>query len=283
MLTYRKWLALPLVAALSVAVGCGDGANITGPGSGGGQATESQVSLSFMVRGVGAPTTGLAAPSFDLVQNDGANTLTITRVAIVLREIELERLDDECDDDSGSGDGNSGSSEDDGGSGDGCEEFETGPMLLELPLDGTVLQDISLAGVAAGMYDEIEFDIHKPEDDGPEDLAFLQQQPDFRHVSIRVEGEFNGSPFTYLTDLNEEQEVDLVPPLVVGENGATNVTLSIDVGTWFVEADGSTLIDPATANKGGPNEQLVEDNIERSIEGFEDSDHDGDDDHGDDD
>ena len=75
----------------------------------------------------------------------------------------------------------------------------------------------------------------------------------------------------------------LSPPLVV-EDGAqpTNLTLEIDVGTWFVGPDGS-LIDPRTANDDGPNESLVEDNIQDSIEGFEDDDQDGDDDHDDDD
>jgi hypothetical protein len=51
------------------------------------------------------------------------------------------------------------------------------------------------------------------------------------------------------------------------------------VDSWFRRGDGS-LVDPATANKGGANEDLVEENIERSIEGFEDDDRDGRDDSG---
>jgi len=97
-------------------------------------------------------------------------------------------------------------------------------------------------------------------------------------VSIRVEGTFDGETFVYLTDLNEDQEYALVPPLEVTEStGPVNLTLSIDVTTWFVTSGGS-LIDPTSANKGGANENLVEDNIEGSIEIFEDDDRDGDDD-----
>ena len=38
---------------------------------------------------------------------------------------------------------------------------------------------------------------------------------------------------------------------------------------------GDVLVDPNTALAGEPNEELVEDNIERSFELFEDDDHDG--------
>jgi hypothetical protein len=34
-------------------------------------------------------------------------------------------------------------------------------------------------------------------------------------------------------------------------------------------------VDPATANQGQPNENLVKDNIRRSFDAFEDDDHDG--------
>jgi hypothetical protein len=77
--------------------------------------------------------------------------------------------------------------------------------------------------------------------------------------------------------------VRAAPPAAVDDGAApTNLTLEIDVATWFVGPDGE-LIDPSTANDDGPNEGIVEDNIQDSIEGFEDEDEDGDDDHEDDD
>lgn len=199
--------------------------------------------------------------SSDIVLQDDTHTLEITSVQLVLREIELERLsDDDCDDVPGAS--------------DDCEEFEIGPILLTLPLDGSIVQIVE-AQIPADTYDELEFEIHKPEDDTPEDLAFLAANPTFKGVSIRVEGTFDGEEFVFEQDMDAEQEIDLSPPLTVTEaSGPIELTLSLDVTGWFVTANGS-LIDPRTANKGGPNEDLVEDNIERSFDVFEDDDLDG--------
>ncbi len=226
-----------------------------------------------------------------VTQTDGVNILVIESVQMVMREIELEREDDDaCDDgdNGGSDDGEmanapgvraSSLSDDDD---DGCEEFETGPILFDLPLGPGVEQTIAVE-VPAGVYDELEFEIHKPEDDGdPVDEAFLAQHPDFRDISIKVTGTWNGTPFTYTSDLNEEQEHDLIPALAVEAVQTVDLTFFVDVETWFLGA-GGLLIDPATANEGGANEATVENNIERSIDIFEDGNHDGHDDHGDDD
>jgi hypothetical protein len=254
-----------MIAALAPLLGACDGNNdtLSGPST----AAPGSVSLSVSVpqaTGLSAGMTSGAA-LFDIVQNDGSAELVITRAALVLREIELERqFDDDCDDHVS-------------GSDDDCEEFSAGPMILELPVDGSVDHVLSIDGVPADVYDEVEFEIHKPEDDTAEDITFIQANPDFDRVSIRVEGTWNGEAFVYLTDLNEEQEYDLVPPLQVDGTTPVNVTLSIDVRTWFVAPDG-TLVDPRSANDGGPNKSLVEDNIERSIDVFEDHDRDGDDD-----
>lgn len=131
-----------------------------------------------------------------------------------------------------------------------------------------------------GTYNEFEFKIHKPEDDDS-NAAFLAAHPDFDGVSIRVTGTWNGTAFTYTSDLDAEQETALVPPLVVTETGTADFTLFIDIGTWFRFGDGS-LIDPSSANKGGANEGTVKSNIENSFQSFEDEDHDGSDDHGED-
>lgn len=152
---------------------------------------------------------------------------------------------------------------------------EVGPFLLELPLDGGVI-GIGDIEVPVGIYDELEFEIHKPSDDAPDDLAFLEAHPEFKGVSIWVEGVFNGGdPFTFLQDLNEDQEIDLNPPLeVTAESLPMNLTLELDVSLWFRDASG-VLVDPVSANKGGENENLVEENIKRSIELFADDDRDG--------
>jgi hypothetical protein len=62
---------------------------------------------------------------------------------------------------------------------------------------------------------------------------------------------------------------------------ATTVTVHVSIDRWFADGSGN-LVDPATANAGGANEQLVRDNVRRSFHAFEDNEHHGDDGHGDD-
>lgn len=201
----------------------------------------------------------------------GNDTLVIKSVDIVLREVELERIEDlaDCPDSSG-GD-------------DACEEFTVGVQLVSLPL-GNGTDKVVTVNVAAGIYDEVEFAIHKPEDDGS-DAAFIAAHPDFADVSIRVTGTLSRAgtrtSFVYTTDLNQEQEVNLNPPLDVTSDGAVNLTIRLDIATWFV--NGTAIIDPATANNGGANENVVQNNIRASIDAFHDDDSDGLDDDGEDD
>jgi hypothetical protein len=208
-----------------------------------------------------ASVSGSAAQSvlLDDTLVSGTDTLIITSAQIVLREIELKRIDaTDCDSIV---------------NGDGCEEFETGPVLVSLPLTPGVETEFEL-DIPPGTYTEIEFDIHKVEDE-PSDIVFLQQHPEFDRLSIRVTGSYNGDAFLYESDLGVEQELDLVPALLVEEgSGSTNITVFVDIDEWFRDQSGG-LIDPDTANDGGPNKSLVEDNIKQSMEAFEDDDRSG--------
>ena len=241
-----KRAILSLMSAAALLTGCG---NSVGPGS--------QVSLSFSggASVSSSPNPGfLSAPSI----SDGANALVIDTVEVVLRDIELKRLEvADCDVIPEP---------------DGCEKFEVGPVLINLPLDGTTSTDLTIE-IDPGTYTQVEFDIHKVSNDDPEDAAFRAAHSYLLDTSVRVKGTFNGAPFTYVTDLNESQKYDLT--LVIDENTAsTNVTIVVDVTTWFVDAQ-LNPIDPNSANKGGNNENLVKDNIKASIKAFEDKNKDG--------
>ena len=214
-----------------------------------------------------APAGSFAGRSMPVTLTDGTNTLIVERVQIVLREVELERVSDAgCASGSASGDD------------DACEKLEVGPFLLDVPLGVGATTQFTIA-VDTGHYREVEFEVHKASDDDDEDAAFIAANPDFEDVSIRVTGTYNGTAFTYLTDLNAEQELALNPTLVVTEAGATDLTLLVDVDRWF-RTGGGTLIDPATANDGQANEDVVANNIEASFAAFEDHDRNGRDDHG---
>ncbi len=185
--------------------------------------------------------------------------LCITSAALILKKVELKRIETAtCDAIPDNED---------------CDEFETGSVFVPLPLTSTqVSADIAVTNAPPGMYDRLEFEIHKP--DGSEVVQGLPQ--DFpAGVSIRVQGTFNGSVFDYQTDLDAEQEVRLAMPLDIAAGVTKNVSLRVDISGWFKNSSGTALVNPNTANKGQPNESVVANNIKNSFEGFEDDDHDG--------
>jgi len=198
----------------------------------------------------------------------GNDTIILRSVELVLREIELKRVEAAgCDSVAENGD---------------CEEFETGSTLVSLPLGATAIDAVVSVNAPAGMYDKLEFKIHKPE--SSDDAAFIAANPAFDGISIRVTGTYSQagtrSDFTYTSDLDASQEVELATPLTVSDGVPANVTLRVDVSTWFLNAGGTALVNPASANKGQPNEGLVKDNIEGSFDAFRDDNHDGHDDDG---
>jgi len=201
---------------------------------------------------------GLGALLNDTVTS-GSDTLVITSVELVLRQIELKAAETaDCDVDPEPA---------------GCEDIAVGPVLVDLPLTPGAQQEFEI-DVTTGTYSRIDFEIHKVSSDDPADAAFRQAHPDLVEKSIRALGTFNGVAFTYENDISVEQELPLIPALVVTEGSSLNVTILVDVSTWFVADDGS-LIDPATANEGGQNKSDVDANVQDSFDAFEDDDRDG--------
>jgi hypothetical protein len=182
---------------------------------------------------------------------DGTNTLVLTKVELVMREIELHRAGatTDCSTDTGND----------------CEELELGPVLVDLPLGTPGAARSFSVQVTPGSYDKVELK--------------LQPSTDLQGHSVRVTGTYNGADFVYTGDFDAEMEFELNPPIVAGETGATDLTLMVNLDGWF-RNQGGALLDPATANPGQSNQGLVEQNIKSSLEAFEDDDHDGRHDHG---
>ena len=214
-----------LSAVALLAAGCSD--------SGSGPTPDPQINFNLATS-----ATAAAVASAPETFTDGANTLVLDQVDLVLREIELKRADatSTC-----------GESGKDGA----CEELELGPVSVSLPLGGGTARAFSVT-VAPGTYDEVEFKLR----------------------SVHVTGTYNGTPFDLTSDLEAEEELHLDPPLAVTEAAATELTLKVDLDTWFRNA-GGTLVDPATAGAGQPNEAVVKDNIRRALDALEDHDRDG--------
>jgi len=214
----------------------------------------------------GSPTVVTAGDSTVIVM--GNDTIILRSVQVVLREIELKRVEAaSCDAVEGNSD---------------CEEFETGTTLVSLPLGSTATEAVVAVNAPAGMYDKLEFKIHKPE--SSDDAAFISANPNFDGVSIRVTGTYSQagtrSDFTYTSDVDASEEVVLPTPLTVSDGQPANVTLRVDVANWFVNGAHTALMDPASGNTGQVNEGVVRDNVEGSFDVFRDDDHDGHDDDG---
>lgn len=214
---------------------------------------------------VSAPSVVMAGDSTVIAL--GSDTLILRSLEVVLREIELKRVETAaCDSIEQNGD---------------CEEFETGPVLASFPLGAANTATAVTVNAPAGQYDKLEFEIHKTDSTSSADAAFIAANPNFNGISIRVTGTFSQggsrSDFIYTSDLDESQEIFFSPPLDVVDGTGANLTVRLDLSTWFV--NGGALVDPATANKGGPNEGIVKESIKQSIDAFEDDNHDGHDDH----
>jgi len=223
-----------LLLAIGIA-GCGDD-NGTGPTD-----TVPAENVSFSI---GVPSSTLSKLG---KQQSFSAGITLTRVRLLLEEIELESvLEDSVD-------------------------FEIGPLVIDLNLTGG-LTNIGVGSIPIGTYDELEFEVDKLDDD--EDDPNDPQFADFRgtDISIIIEGIFNAENFTLSIEKDFEQEIELFPNIVIAsETSSTNLSLLVNVNSWFIGSDISDILDPTDLT----NLVLIEANIETSFEVFEDADGDG--------
>ena len=144
------------------------------------------------------------------------------------------------------------------------------PFIQDL-MAGSNLYEIGTAQVPFGSYKKSRIKIH---DLDPEDGTVYTQNPDLQNRSIFISGFLNNDPnlaFEFTSDLNEEQEREFNPPLILDENSpSTSIVLTIDIDAWFIDSAGTPL-DPSSPS----NKSIIEDNIKNSIDVFEDKNDDG--------
>jgi len=283
---------MALLACTGLLAACSDGSS---PSQG------TQVTFSLGTHAASAAGAALLAP----ITDGQGNTIEFTSVKLVLRKVEFKREEDEsCEGSSGIPVATSGTVQhsgqldghhDDGGENDGddghedaCESVTFGPALVNLPLDAGVTEAFTVT-LDPGTYDELKVQVHKPEAGDPRDDAFLaipgNEGVDYSIIAEGIYTPSGGAPvnFTYKSRLSAEQEIHLDPALVI--SGATldyPVTVKVEVAKWFVDGSGN-LLDPGSANDGGANQGLVNDNIQKSFHAFRDENHDCHDDDGSDD
>lgn len=233
-LSLRKPILLIPVALTLLFIGC-DSTNSSGD--------QAALQISFVA------TNGATMPKTSTMQS---SHVALTEVKLLVREIEFES-----------------DLEDDGVAEDSLE-FETGPLVISLNLDSSVTP-VAVHDVKAGTYDEIEFKLHKPEDtETPPDPDFKIGTSGDERFSIIVRGTYYGQDFLFRSTQNMEQEIELPEPLVLEEDRQVNVTLNVDLSTWFVDQQGND-IDPTLEQ----NRQAIDESIKQSFEAFEDNDIDG--------
>lgn len=202
----------------------------------------------------------------DITVAVGTNTLVISKAQVVARRIELAPVD------AATCAGTTEAGDDDAEVNDGCAEVETGPVLLDLPVDATTKTNIT-ASVPPGSYRGLELRIGAVSSGNRRSVEFLTAHPDFKNASVRVEGTYNGKAFVFMSPVDARIETLFSAPVTVDASNP-NVTVAIDLTNWFSDGSGGTL-DPSNS----ANASRISANIANSFHAFEDDDHDGHDDH----
>jgi len=141
------------------------------------------------------------------------------------------------------------------------EGVKAGPFVVYLNLNGTTT-DFAVADIPAGFYNEIKFKIHKVEgSEIPPDPEFKEGENESQRYSVIVKGKYNNVPFIYKSRKPAHQKVRLDSLLEVVENTLTDLTITVDPGSWFL--NGTTELDPTDST----NFNLIDNNIARSFRG----------------
>jgi hypothetical protein len=219
-----------------------------------------EVSLQLATRRIEPMASVQGAAAGQLVVSLGTDEILIDGIQIVLRKIHLDGAPTASCPEDAEGD-------------TGCAEVRLGPVVFDLPLEQGS-DPVFSALLPVGSYDHLTFQIHTPSDaNGDADL--VAEHPEMENVSIRVVGTYNGTAFTFTSDLTEVEALTLPEPVEVAAEAEVPLTLYVDASGWFVDQAGTGLVDPAQANDGLPFESLVEQNIRVSFRAFHDADADG--------
>lgn len=194
---------------------------------------------------------------------NGGHTLNLTQATLTITRVELKPAKtDVCAGDDGPDDNLVSTAaaaahddDDDDDDNDACHELKSGPLSVDLPLDGGITT-IAANAIPPGTFREIEL----------------------RVSTVRLIGTFDNAPFDVTLLVNSRGEIEFATPLVVADGVPTSVTIDVPVGDWLTNADGS-LIDPSKIPQSQTLSAQVRSRIIASFRAFEDEDHDGHDDH----
>ena len=185
----------------------------------------------------------------------GSDVIVITKAQLVVKDVKLGSTSCEADNDDGD-----------------CPTLHVGPYLVDVPVSGADGARATVP-VIEGTYSSVRLRLHKVTSNDSADAAFRQANPDFRDISVRLEGTYNGTPFVFINDVNAKLDVPLQEDLTVDDEGG-DVTVTVDFASWFVNAQGG-LYSPLLANSPGNVRANVQNNIRAAFRAFRDDNRDG--------
>ena len=204
-------------------------------------------SLSIGVTQNGALLTATAGGTAAIVVTGGGHTLDLTSADVVFSEITFEGENVEPGDDDDS-DMDSDSDH------EGNARFRSGATTVGLPLEGGVVT-LFTAPVPLGTFNRLEMD----------------------GEFLRVRGTYDGETFDVTVPIDAELELALSPPLeVTSAADPLNVSITVDVESWFRDANGN-VIDPRQLATDATLRSEFRNRVGASFNAFEDEDHDADD------
>jgi hypothetical protein len=243
----RRAVAAGAFTAVALMVACSDSTS----------ASRAPMQIAF-TSGITPSASALLVPV-----TSGGHTLNITQATLTISRVELKPTKtDACAGDNEAGDdalvstsAAASASDDHDDDNDACEELKSGPLSVDLPIDGGITT-LPANAIPAGTFREIEL----------------------RVSTARIVGTFDGTPFDVTVPVNTRGEIEFATPLVVADGSPTSVTINVPVGGWLTNVDGS-LIDPSKISSNASLMAQVRSRIIVSFRAFEDEDHDGHDDH----
>jgi hypothetical protein len=212
------------------------------------------LSLSFATKSFGAKPNMVSPSGFkaDLIVGTPGD-LVLTKAQVVVDGIELSHNDGpNCE---GTGEFE-------------CENLDQSPQLVDIPLANGVNTQLTVP-VPEGTYERLDAHIRVPESGDASVAGFLAAHPEFAGKSVRVEGKYKGTPFVYTAPIDAKLELKFPAPLVV-TSASKNITVDVDVASWFKDSAGVALdpSDPANA-------ATIAANIRKSFNVFGDDNEDG--------
>lgn len=188
-----------------------------------------------------------------IVVTGGGHTLDLQSADVVFSEVTFEGSGALNGDDDGDSDSDTDSDSDSDSEHSGSSKFRAGSVTLPLPLEGGVVTPFT-GQIPVGTYSGVEMDA------------------DF----IRLRGTYDGQSFDVTVPVNAELELGFNPPLAVTESSdPMNVSVNVDVASWFRDANGNT-IDPRQLATNSTLRAAFRNRVRASFKAFEDSDRDAD-------